>query len=264
MEKLTLAHIEKLVELEKQVRYDDFPPVGQLPFEVINYDSPVLLSAPHGAITFRNDGKQIWHEEDEYTAGMALLLSEICNTPAIVMKAKCGEYDPNYTEREDIPYKREIQRLIEERGIRFVIDLHGAAMYSPTLDADQTIDLGIRQKSPADTSSIGLEHVEQLELLFSTMEPGCKSSDFVVRRNRFSASNPGTITTFASKHKSINSDMNVQAIQIEMKPQLRVVKRLPSATLYKSCGPFEANPLSVLHTLQSLVNFVAYLKNQIY
>ncbi|HPO85128.1 MAG TPA: hypothetical protein PLN86_04680 [Candidatus Hydrogenedentes bacterium] len=262
MEKLTLSHIEKLIELEKQVRYDDFPPVGQLPFEIINCDSPVLISAPHGAITFRNDGKQIWHEEDEYTAGMALLLSEICNTPAIIMKAKCGEYDPNNTEREDIPYKREIQRLIEGRGVRFIIDLHGAALHSPMLDADQTIDLGIRQKSPADKPSIELEHVEQLELLLSTMDSGCKPSDFVVRRNRFSASNPGTITTFASKQKSINSGMKVQAIQIEMKPLLRVVKRFPSATLYKSCGPYEANPFSVLHMLQSLVNFVVYLKNQ--
>ena len=112
---LTPDLILKLIEIETQIRYDSLPPAGQAPFQVVAKKSPVLLSAPHGAITFRNSDQQIWHEEDEYTAGMALLLSEICGVSAIAMKQKCQEYDPNFTKRDDLPYKREILNLIDSQ-----------------------------------------------------------------------------------------------------------------------------------------------------
>ena len=262
MEKLTLSHFKRLIELEKQIRYDNFPPAGESPFEVINCSSPVLLSAPHGAITYRNNGEQIWHEEDEYTAGMVLLLSEICEVSAIAMKWKCQDYDPNYTNRDDLAYKREITKLIDEHDIRYVLDLHGAALFSKGLDSDQTIDLGTRQKVVKDTPSINLAHVDYFERLLGSIGDRCEIANFVVRRNRFSASGPGTITTFASRQKVLNTDVNVQAMQIEMKPQVRVAQRFPAATLYRSCGPFDADPTCVLHMLQSLANFVEYLKNQ--
>lgn len=262
MKNLTLVQIKDLIELEKQVHYNETPPLGQAPFEIIAYNSPILISAPHGARTRRDSQDQIWHEEDEYTAGMALLLSGICGVSAIAMKFKCGDYDPNFTDKDNIQYKMEIRKLIKQQGVRFVIDLHGAALYSPSLDSDQTIDLGTRQKIPNEKPSIDLVHVEQLEKLLGATTRGCDSSTFVVKRNRFSASSPGTITTFASKHKIPGTDINVQALQIEMKPQVRVAKRFTPATLYKSCGPFEANPACVLHMIQSLVNFIEYLKKE--
>jgi hypothetical protein len=72
--------IEKLIQIEAGIHYFESPEPGQMPFVVIERESPVILSAPHGAMTFRNNHTESWHEEDEYTAGMALLLSEICNT----------------------------------------------------------------------------------------------------------------------------------------------------------------------------------------
>ena len=263
MTTLTLTHIKKLVELEAQVQYDSFPPNGQVPYEVIDCTSSVLLSAPHGAKTFRQNDKEIWHEEDEYTAGMSLLIAEICGISAIVMKWKCRDYDPNYTNRDDLPYKKEVGKLINEKGVHYVIDLHGAALFSEKLDSDQTIDLGTRQQKADDPPSINLAHVNYLEGLLGDVGGQCEATNFVVRRNRFPASGPGTITTFASKHKIPNTDVNVEAIQIEMKPQVRVAQRFPAATLYKSCGPFDANPTCVLHMLQSLANFVEYLKERV-
>ena len=45
-----------------------------------------------------------------------------------------------------------------------------------------------------------------------------------------------------------------------MKPQVRVANRFPTATLYKSCGPYQAQADNVMHMLQSLANFIEYLK----
>lgn len=262
MADLTLSTVEKLINFEKQIRYDELPNAGQLPFEVIVKNESILISAPHGAKTFRNNKEQVWHEEDEYTAGMALVLSEICDVSAIVMKAKCPDYDPNYTVQENVPYKCEIKRLIKKNDICFVIDLHGAALFSPTLDDDQTIDLGTRQKNVSDESSFNLHHVEKFEDILSYHDEENLSTNFVVRRNRFPAAGPGTITTFSSQQKIPNTEINVQALQIEMKPQVRVARRFASSTLYNSCGPYEADPKSILHMLQSLVNFIDYLKNK--
>jgi hypothetical protein len=55
---------------------------------------------------------------------------------------------------------------------------------------------------------------------------------------------------------------NVQAIQIEMKPQVRIAKRFPTATQYEEHGEFEADPDCILHTIQALVDFIEYLKEQ--
>jgi hypothetical protein len=252
--------IEQLIQVEAGIHYNELPPAERVPFVVVRRESLIILSAPHGAITFRNNNDEIWHEEDEYTAGMALLISEICGVSAIAMNWKCKDYDPNHTNRDDLPYKREIKKLIDELSVQFVIDLHGAALHSPTLDKDQTIDLGIRQNNKADKPSFKLIHIEKLEHFLCTSESEFEPTEFIVRRNKFPAKGPGTITTFASKQKIPNTGIHVQAVQIEMKPQVRVAQRFKSASLYKSCGPFTASSSSILHMLQSLVNFVEYLK----
>ncbi len=257
---LPVNTIDQLIQIEKGIHYTELPPPGRAPFVVVRRESPIILSAPHGAITFRNNNTEIWHEEDEYTAGMALLISEICGVSAIAMNWKCNDYDPNHTNIDDLPYKREIKKLIDELSVQFVIDLHGAALYSPTLDNDQTIDIGIRQSNKEDEPSFKLIHVEKLENFLYASESEFEPTDFIIRRNKFPAAGPGTITSFASKQKIPDTDIHVQAIQIEMKPQVRVVKRFESASLYKSCGIFTASSSSILHMLQSLVNFIEYLK----
>jgi len=80
----------------------------------------VLLSAPHGAKHYRNGG---FKEEDEYTASLAIKLGEITGAYVIFVKNKTRE-DPNYDFRAR--YKDGIKKLVAEKGIRFVADLHGA------------------------------------------------------------------------------------------------------------------------------------------
>ena len=102
---ITSEHISRLINLESKVNYDKSPLEGKDPFIVIENDSKVLISAPHGARTFRNNTEQIWHEEDEYTAGMALLLGELCSVPVIATSCRNDVYDPNYMANDNISYK---------------------------------------------------------------------------------------------------------------------------------------------------------------
>ena len=124
---------------------------------------------------------------------------------------------------------------------------------------DQTIDLGLRQKVQADRPSMDDAHVVKFEEFLSQITPACNPADFIVRRNKFPARGNGTITTFASSQLHLATRRPVQAMQIEMKPQLRVARRFSRASLHACCGPYQAHSTSVLHMLQSLVNFIEYL-----
>lgn len=256
--KITADHISQLIHLESEVRYNESPRNGN-PFVVVEHNSPVLLSAPHGARTFRNNKEQIWHEEDEYTAGMALFLGHHCGVSVIATNFRNDIYDPNYTVDLQVPYKRELLSLIKKHHIRFVIDLHGAALNSNFLAPQQTIDLGLRQRTGTEDPSMDIAHVEILERMLldpnNQFDPDC----FVVGRNKLAGAGDGTVITFASEQVIEGTKLHVQALQIEMKPQVRVAYRFPTATLYTSCGPYSARIENVIHMLQALVNFIEYL-----
>jgi hypothetical protein len=256
---ITHEHIKRLIELESKINYDS-PPLKGDPFTIVAHESTVLISAPHGARTFRNNKEQVWHEEDEYTAGMALLLGEICMFPIIATNCRNDRYDPNYTPDLSVAYKQTLGRLIQQYNVRFVIDLHGAALYSEKLDPKQTIDLGLRQGGKDSEPSIEMAHVEKLDSLLSDTGTQCDASCFVVGRNKFPGAGKGTVITYAVSQKKPATGKNVQAIQIEMKPQVRIANRFPTATLYKSCGPYQAQTENVMHMLQSLVTFIDCLK----
>ena len=190
---------------------------------------------------------------------MALLLAEICPVSAIALTYQSNSYDPNYTPDDNVAYKQALRRLLTENHVLYVIDLHGAALNSPTLSPQQTIDLGLRQKDLSASPSMNLTHVEELERLLRQTEGECDSDCFVVERNRFPGAGQGTITSFACSQIIPGTDIHVQAIQIEMKPQVRIAHRLPTATLYKSCGPYDAYPTCVWHMLEALIGFIEYL-----
>ena len=220
----------------------------------------MLLSAPHGARTYRNNRKEKWHEEDEYTAGMTLLLSDLCGTSAIATTWRINDYDPNW--HRSCTYKDAMSELIQQTSIRYVIDLHGAALHSVKLARAQTIDLGFRSEKETERS-MGQQQVKVLENYLRVMDNSCDPACFVVGRNRFAAEESRTITTFAYSQPVPGTQDRVQAIQIEMKPQVRIAHRFTTATLYKSCGSYDADPNCIVHMLQALANFIEYLKNTV-
>ena len=253
-------HIERLIALEAQVNYGKQPPDGEESFTVIDRASPILISAPHGSRTFRNNSNEIWHEEDEYTAGIVQLLGDICEVSIIATVFQNNQYDPNNVRDDNVAYKQTIRSLIEDSGVNFVLDIHGAALNSPTLASSQTIDIGYRNDSNQERS-MNEDHILKLEQFINATENKCNPDCFVVGRNKFPGRGRGTITTFVFCCFGLDTNQNVQSVQIELKPQIRVAQRFPTATLYKSCGEFRADPDCVMHLLHSLTNFIIYLKD---
>ena len=129
--------IERLIQIEVGVHYSEIPPPGRQPFVILDRNSPIILSAPHGARTFRFNDDEIWHEEDEYTASMVLMLSDLCQTSVIATIWRTEESDPNEHPENRSSYKRELRRLVEQGRIRWLIDLHGASITSKNLASVQ-------------------------------------------------------------------------------------------------------------------------------
>jgi hypothetical protein len=256
---LSFQQVENLIEIENQIHYKEPPPDDVLPFVIINRDSPILLSAPHGCRTFRNRNGEIWHEEDEYTAGMALLLGEICHVSVIATIWQTNDSDPNDTQEIDrkefrsSPYKMVLRNLCKQ-GVRWVIDLHGAKNKSDRMSSAQLVDLGTGKDGismPRENSVVLKECIEKYLGRGTTDRNGYRGWD---------ASIPGrSITAFAQQ------DLKLNAIQIEMKPVVRTACRRVYSSMYgksiDECGgPYSAPANQVLGMIQAITDFVEYLK----
>lgn len=248
---------QRLISIEEEVKYDDRPSSGP-PFVITKGDvkNKVLFSAPHGARSFRNSDKEIWHEEDEYTAGLAHYLHEILGTHSIATIFKSDKYDPNYTGAECNDYKRALKKYLKDNHIKYVIDLHGAALHSKKLAERQLVDLGVGGKNQTPLS-IKEEKFNKIREIIET-RLGENSSNRRGKGGFDAEEHDRTITNFCYQLKE-KDDIDVSAIQIEMKPQIRVVKRRESATLYKSCGEFKGEEEKILETIKALSEIADYL-----
>jgi hypothetical protein len=244
MKSLTASSIERLISIEAHVHYGESPPPDVHPFIEITRNSSVLISAPHGSRAFRNRQGDIWHEEDEYTAGMALLLSERCGTSVIANIWRSDLCDPNWHEVNQCLYKQKMSQMVQQQGIRWVLDLHGAAENSEQLGRSR-VDLGTRE----ERHSIPIAQRDKLrELIVARF--GQES----VSLNGFPASFRGTVSSFCQEQ------LRIQAVQIEMKPSVRVPLRRTDASSYAELGPFSAPAKNVIAMLSALEKFIAYLE----
>jgi len=240
--------LDTLIEIESHVHYGEPPPPCRDPFVIVKRDSPVLLSAPHGARTFRNEENERWHEEDEYTAGMALLLGQLCNTSVIATVWRTDDCDPNTHYEECCAYKGAMRKLVREKNIRYVIDLHGAASHHPWL-----VDLGTRyDKDDKDDKrpSLDCSHRKRLKkCIVDRLGEGALS-----KGNVNGAKDKGRVTAFAQE------GLDLQAVQIEMNSRVRIPFRRTDASRFAIDGPFSAEPSKVVGMMQALVEFISYLK----
>jgi len=242
---ITQEHLERLVQIESHIHYGELPPPEVLPFVVTERNSRVVLSAPHGARTFRNSAKQRWHEEDEYTAGMALLLSELCYTSVIATTWRMDNADPNDTQVCD--YKNALRDLAQNQGIRFLIDLHGAAQDCAKVP-HSWVDLGT-----GVGRSQSMTPAQLREFKFCIQR---RLGNGTVSHNKWRAAGTGCVRTF-----SWNS-LHVRAVQVEMKPCVRVPIRRTDASSFASRGPYSAAPDQVIGMMQALADFIDYLHHR--
>lgn len=246
---ITKQHIERLIKIESHVHYSLPPDILRRPFVVIERKSPVLISAPHGAISLRNNQKELWHEEDEYTAGMALLLGELCQTCVIASTWKTIDSDPNYHFELRSPYKQEIRRLVKSKDIYWVIDLHGAGLNSTTLDKDKLIDIGTRK----DKKSFNPETVK----LFKDLLSNNLRENFYISEKAFPA---GETKRFMSITAFCHQTLGIDAMQLEMKPPVRIPMRRIDSSAYHRGEHFDPEPTKVIGMIQALVDLIGYLQ----
>lgn len=245
--------IEKLIQIESRVHYSELPPPERKPFVLIDRQSPVIISAPHGAMTYRNNRSEIWHEEDEYTAGMALLLAELCNVSVIATIWRTADSDPNEHSYDQSEYKQSLDTLINKGEVHRLIDLHGAGEKSQNLADSQWVDLGLGENN---------DYLPNCEAVFlrGRLEDNL-GSDVTLRKGKsgFSASGSNRIAAFAKAH------LGVYSVQVEMKPIVRIPRRREDASMFHKSikdggGPYSAPSRQIIGMLQALVDFIEYLK----
>jgi len=238
--------IQRLITIESCIHYGEPPPPTMPPFVCVEHDSPILVSAPHGTRAFRNNDKEVWHEEDEYTAGMALLLAERCKVSAIANIWRSDECDPNHHGEERCPYKKTMQDLVRRKKVRWVLDLHGAAEDSKDM-YKSVVAVGTRDKNSPSLPHEDRDHLKSL--IESEFGAGA------VSLTAFQAKGEGTVTAFCQ------ATLKIQAIQIEMKPSVRVPLRRTDASAFAKHGPYEALPFSVFRMLYALEQFIDHLRH---
>ena len=233
--------------------------IKEIEFNQIHYDKesdnnykikegniPILLSAPHGCKHLRN-GK--WKEEDEYTSSIAIKLGDLTGAHVIYVRNKTAE-DSNYL--IDTRYKDEIKKLVDEKGIRFVADIHGLDKDRPSKDKPSKVIVGIiDEKDMKKCSCPGFKQI--IEECFKGFEEG------LFNVGGYNAASQGTVTYFA-KHIC-----NIEAAQFEINAKYRIIKRKPdSSKAVQGVEPdFKANGKDIMDMFNHLKEMMLNIKEKI-
>jgi len=203
-------------------------------FEIIEGRIPVLLSAPHGAKHLRNGE---WKEEDEYTPSIAIKLGELTGANVIFVRNKTKE-DSNFLKKTR--YKDAIKKLVQEKGIRFVVDIHGASEKHGF-----NICVGTRSNKKDESSC-----PSYIGIIENVLEDFQK--DHLFNRQHFKAEGEGTITTFACKV------CKIEAAQFEISAKYRIIERKPdsSKAIERVDPDFKAKEEDVLKLVKLLVKLI--------
>lgn len=193
-------------------------------FGYIEGSIPILISAPHGAVHYRS-AEQRWKAADAYTSAIAIELGRLTGAHVLYLKNKSPE-DPNNDLRSK--YKDFLSRVVMEKGIKFIADLHGAGADRPF-----KVDIGILDDRIEESSCPTFR--SDIQNAFRTFE----ERPF----NRiFKAGTPGTITYFA-KHS-----LKIEAAQIEINARCRPINARRGAV-----GAAERDILRLMNCLQTMV-----------
>ena len=218
---------------DKEFSLIDYNKEGEDYFEIIEGRIPVLLSAPHGAKHYRNGS---FKEEDEYTASLAIKLGEITGAYVIFVKNRTRE-DPNYDIRAR--YKDEMKKLVDEKGVRFVADLHGADR-----NKNYKVNVGIMDDDITKCSCPTLKPV--IEEAFKGFQQPLFNLDF------YRASSSGTVTYF------VKNTCKIEAAQFEINGKYRIVERKPDSSRAQKgmATNFKANEKDVLEMIERLERMI--------
>ncbi|RWX48712.1 hypothetical protein VT98_11184 [Candidatus Electrothrix communis] len=186
--KQVIAAIEKEKQLNE--RKDVAIPDGEQWFEIIERQTPILLSVPHSTRPLRKGKRRF--SDGGGTAALALALGELTDATVIYATYE-GPSDPNYY--DDNGYKEALARLVQEKKPLLVLDFHGSHPYR-----SYDVDIGTMNGA----SLLGNE-----DLLFSLLRHLNAEGIFSVSYNRFGGAKQDTVTKFVS-------EKGVPALQLEI------------------------------------------------
>lgn len=233
---------DRLAELDKQFRYQQAAPVGVEWFEVVNGTVPVLVSAPHACMHVREGVRKM---QEEFTGALALYLAERCGCYAIFTRYQTHE-DPNW--QVDSKYKRSIEALLQDRAIRFVIDLHGM-----TNRYHMGVALGTINGESCEAESV-IAHFLQSGFIATAADnltPDVENAwrRLVVDHPKFTGGVVNnTVTRFASQQ------LGVPSVQIELSSEARVVE---SAATEDWPHEYRGNSQAIAASVTALEQLVA-------
>lgn len=234
--------MDKLLEDLKKIEFEEIDYCKESPdyFNVIKGNIPILISAPHGAVHLRNGS---WKEEDEYTASIAIKLGQTTGAHVIFVKNRTTE-DSNYD--ESTKYKDAAKSLIEENGIRFLADIHGA---SPSRSF--RIDVGI-----IDEKDMGKCSCPKLKPVIEESFKGFQTRLF---NQIFDAALTGTMTSFAKRI------CGIEAAQFEINAKYRIIQRKPESTMAKKGKErdYKAREEDVLELFNRLMDMILKIETKI-
>lgn len=236
------AIIDRLVELESGIQYQEYASDSEPEFLHIPGTLPILISAPHGAKHTRDCEDK---EEDEYTAGLARLIGE--RTGAHVLYARRrSRTDPNAA--FDAPYKQSLLKIVQDHQINFVLDLHGAKAASK---------FGIALGTGKGISCNDLEK----QTIIKTFEKHNLSEINLASTSRLDIDQqwPGLgndlrepIIKFCKKHA-------IPAAQLEINARLRIPKRKEDSSIRED---FTGDTASILNLVNALTDLVVSLSER--
>jgi hypothetical protein len=230
--------ISQLIELENDVRYQDFSSETEPEFLYETGKIPILISAPHGAVHTRNGDK----EEDEYTAGIARLIGRKTGAHVLYARRK-SRTDPNAN--PDAPYKAVLQQIVSESAARFVVDLHGA-------NSNRDFGVAVGTMHGKSCSSDDKLLIINTFRKYAIMEEGELLSRLDVDTKFPAEGNNGRepITKFCHR-------IDIAAAQFEINAHLRIPIRREDATNHYI--PFSGNPELITNLFKSLSDIVSSL-----
>lgn len=232
--------ISRLIEFEDDIRYQESASEDEPEYRHIAGKSPILVSAPHGAVHTR-DGKL--KEEDEFTAGFAQLLGEKTNAHVLYARRKSLS-DPNVD--PEAPYKKYLEEILTSNEIRVVIDLHGAnekKLFGIALGTMRG------ESCTEEERQIIIKVLESFGFLKDNKGLSCLDVD-----NAFPAmgdENRIPITRFCH-------ELNISAAQIELNAHLRIPQRREDAT--HANVPFEGSKEMIGKAVRALSEVVFSLE----
>ena len=233
--------LERLIALEKDVRYQEYATAGEAEFAYNAGRIPILVSAPHGAAHTRH-GR--YKGEDEYTAAFAQLLGERTGAHCIYARRK-SKTDPNVD--EDAPYKDLVRQICVQNKIKFALDLHG--MWAKH---GAGIELGTRN---------GKSCPEEKELILRALDASGFTTESTEKffRLRVDVRYSGEGSSVREPMvKFISERLAIPAAQFELNAHNRIVVRREDAAARNK--NFRGSPAAIAQTVAAFINLINALR----